>query len=83
MILPLPYTLHFAAHGLCLGHNLCFEAWEGKDVGKEDSKDDAMKSELEKDALVLVMAKGLHLFFIDYQVFSPPILQTCTLRGCF
>lgn len=48
MILPLPCTLHFAAHGLRLGHNLCFEAWGGKDVGKEDSKDDAMKSELEK-----------------------------------
>lgn len=31
---------------------------------KEDSKVDAMKSDLEKDGLVLVMGKGLHLFFI-------------------
>lgn len=61
MILPLPRMLHFAAHGLRLGHNLCFE---GKDVRKEDSKVDAMKSDLEKDGLVLVMGKGLHLFFI-------------------
>lgn len=61
MILPLPRMLHFTTHGLHLGHNLCFE---GKDVGEEDSKVDAMKSELEKDGLVLVMGKGLHLFFI-------------------
>lgn len=63
MTLPLPCTLYFAAHGLHLGYNLCFKTWEGKDVGKEDSKDDAMKSELEKMVWWLLLEKGSIYFF--------------------
>lgn len=90
MILPLTCTLHLAAHGLHLGHNLCFEAWEGKDAGKEDNNDDAMKLELEKDGLVLVMGKGVHLFFIYNEYHhththtpAPQSCRLCTPRGCF
>lgn len=50
-------------------YTLCFEAWEGKDRGKEDSKDDAMKPELQQDGLFLVMGKVLYIFFL-------PVLQT-------
>lgn len=51
-------------------------------MGKEGSKDDAMKSELEKDGLALIMGKGVNLFFIYNEYHSthahtpPPILQT-------
>lgn len=56
---------------------MCFKAWEGKDKGKEDSKDDAMQSEMEKDGLFLIMGKVLHVFF------SSQSCRPCILRGCF
>lgn len=72
MILPLPCTLPFAALSLCLAHHLCFVTKEGNNEGKEDSKDDAVKSDLDKDGIVFVTGKGFCLFFIYNEVFQPP-----------
>lgn len=71
MILALVPTLHFAAHGLVLDHSLCFEAWEGQDVGKDKSKDEVTKSELEKMFWFLLWEKKFHLFLIYNEVFHP------------
>lgn len=56
------WDLHLWQGWVFTRHTLCFEAWEGKDKGKEDRKGDAMKSGLEKDGLFLVMAKVLRIF---------------------
>lgn len=45
-------------------------------MGEEGSKDDAIKSGLEKDGIVLDTGKGFCLFFIYNEVFSPPVLHT-------
>jgi len=68
-----------AAHGLHPAHNLCFEAWEGKDVGEEDSEDDAMKSELEKIVWFLLWEKGSIYFLYIRKHFSPRSCGPCTL----
>lgn len=61
-----------------LGHSLCFEAWEGKDVGKDNSEDEVIKSE---------MGIKLYLFLICNEIFHPPsladpVLSKAAFKDC-
>lgn len=56
--------MHFAAHDL---HQIQNHERELRDVGKENSKDDAIKSELGKYDFVHVIGRGVNVCICSYE----------------